>query len=254
MLQDAPAGDWLLWRRSYDASGFSPLTEITADNVADLRLAWSWALPLGPNESTPIVHDGVLFVHGYGNKVQALDAASGDLLWEYARRLPRTVSPSLKRGMSIYGERLYVPTSDLHVVALDVKTGGVVWDQQIGDPETRRRLTGGTLVANGKVMVGTTGQEGGGNDIVALDAKTGKEAWRFRTIARPDEPGGNSWNGLPLEHRSGASVWIPGSYDPVTNLAFFGTGNTYDTRPLRDLVAQDGVTNDALYLETRRSR
>ena len=250
MLKDPAAADWLLWRRSYDASGFSPLTAITKDTVADLRLAWSWALPLGPNESTPIVHDGVLFVHGYGDKVQALDAASGDLLWEYARRLPRTVSPSLKRGMSIYGERLYVPTSDLHVVALDIKTGDVVWDQQIGDPETRRRLTGGTLVANGKVMVGSTGQDGGGNDIVALDAETGMEAWRFGTIARPGEPGGNSWNGLPLEHRSGASVWIPGSYDPVTNLAFFGTGNTYDTGPLRDLVIQDGVTNDALYLDT----
>ena len=250
MLESAPADDWLLWRRSYDASGFSPLADITTDTVADLRLAWSWALPLGPNESTPIVHDGVLFVHGYGDKVQALDAASGDMLWEYARRLPGTVSPSLKRGMSIYGERLYVPTSDLHVVALDVKTGDVVWDQQVGDPESRMRLTGGTLVANGKVLMGTQGQGGGGNDIVALDAETGVEAWRFATIAHPGEPGGNSWNGLPLEHRSGASVWIPGSYDPTTNLAFFGTGNTYDTGPLRDLVAQDGVTNDALYLDT----
>ena len=106
MLRNPDAGDWLLWRRTYDASGYSPLDAIDKTNVDDLRLAWSWALPGGPNESTPVVHDGVLFVHGYGDKVHALDAASGDLLWEYVRRLPRDAAPSLKRGMSIYGERL----------------------------------------------------------------------------------------------------------------------------------------------------
>ena len=109
MLEDPDDGDWLLWRRTYDAAGYSPLRGITPANVGGLRPAWSWSLPPGPSESTPIVHDGVLFVHGFGDKVHALDAASGDLLWEYARRLPRDVAPSLKRGMSIYGERLYVP-------------------------------------------------------------------------------------------------------------------------------------------------
>ena len=99
-------------------------------------------------------------------------------------------------------------------------------------------------------MVGTTGRAEGGNYVVALDAETGAEVWRFATITRPDTPGGNSWNGLPLDKRNGASVWIPGSYDPVHNLAFFGPGNTYDTGPLRDLVQQDGVTNDALYLDS----
>ena len=111
-------------------------------------------------------------------------------------------------------------------------------------------MTGGTLVAKGKVMVGTTGRAEGGNYIVALDAETGEEAWRFHTIAQVGAPGGNSWNGLPVEERNGGSVWIPGSYDPANNLAFFAPGNTYDTGPLRDLVQQDGVTNDALYLDT----
>ena len=253
MLKDPDPGDWLLWRRTYDASGYSPLDQIDTANVDDLRVAWSWSLPPGPNESTPIVHDGVLFVHGYGDKVYALDAASGDLLWRYARRLPRDIAPSLKRGMSIYGEHLYVPTSDMHVVALDVKTGTVVWDQTIvADPDSnaRQRLTGGTLVARGKVMVGTTGRAEGGNDIVALDAETGKEAWRFQTIPPPGTPGGHSWNGLAQKDRNGGSVWIPGSYDPVNNLAFFGPGNTYDTGPLRDPVHREGITNDALYLDT----
>ncbi len=250
MLRDVAAGDWLLWRRTYDAFGFSPLETINRANVTDLRVAWTWSLPLGPNESTPLVHDGVLFMHGYGDKLQALDAATGDLLWQYSRRLPEGVAPQIKRGISIYGSRLYVPTSDTHVVALDVKTGHVVWDQAVGDREDGLRLTGGPLVAKGKVMVGTTGRAEGGNYVVALDAETGAEVWRFATITRPDTPGGNSWNGLPLDKRNGASVWIPGSYDPVHNLAFFGPGNTYDTGPLRDLVQQDGVTNDALYLDS----
>jgi alcohol dehydrogenase (cytochrome c) len=250
MLTNVADGEWLTWRRTYDAYGFSPLRKINRTNVGDLRLAWSWSLPAGQNATTPIVHDGVLFVVGWGDKVQALDAATGDLLWQYSRRLPTGVPPSHKRSLSIYGSRLYVPTSDVHIVALDVKTGRVVWDQAVGDPKTGVRLTGGTLVARGKVMVGTTGRIEGGNYIVALDTETGKEAWRFYAIARPDEKGGNSWNALPLDKRNGGSVWIPGSYDPVRNLAFFAPGNTYDTGPLRDLVQQDGINNDALYLDS----
>ncbi|MQA29471.1 MAG: PQQ-binding-like beta-propeller repeat protein [Luteitalea sp.] len=250
MLTQVADGEWLAWRRTYDAFGFSPLKKITTANINDLRVAWTWSLPNGPNESTPIVHDGVLFIHSYGDKVQALDAATGDLLWQYSRRLPTGVSASVKRGISIYGTRLYVPTSDAHVVALDVKTGKVVWDQAVADVKQGYRMTGGTLVARGKVMVGTTGRAEGGNYIAALDAETGKEAWRFYTIARPDEPGGNSWNGLPLEKRNGGSVWIPGSYDPVQNLAFFAPGNTYDTGPLRTSINQPGVTSDALYLDS----
>ena len=250
MLTKPPDGEWLLWRRTYDAFGFSPLKAINRSNVSELRVAWSWSLPNGPNEATPLVHDGVMFVHSYGDKVQALDAATGDLLWQYSRRLPKGVAPSVKRSISLFGTRLYVPTSDAHIVALDVKTGQVIWDQAVADSKAGYRMTGGPLVARGKVMIGTTGRAEGGNIIAALDAETGKEAWRFYTIARPDEHGGNSWNGLPLEKRNGGSVWIPGSYDPVQNLAFFAAGNTYDTGPLRTPVTQAGVTNDALYLDS----
>jgi alcohol dehydrogenase (cytochrome c) len=250
MLTKVADGEWLTWRRTYDAFGYSPLKRITKSNVGDLRVAWSWSLPNGPNESTPIVHDGVLFVHGYGDRLQALDAATGDLLWQYSRRLPQGTGPGVKRSLSILGSRLYVPTSDAHVVALDVKTGRVVWDHAVADPKAGYRMTGGTLIARGKVIVGTTGRAEGGNFIAALDAESGKEAWRFYTIARPGEPGGNSWNALPLEKRNGGSIWIPGSYDPVQNLVFFAPGNTYDTGPLRTLVTQPGVSNDALYLDS----
>src|SRR5262245_20271801 len=190
MLSSPADGEWLTWRRGFDAQGFSPLTQITRANVHDLRLAWSWALPNGPNEVTPLVHDGVMFVHAYGDKVQALDAATGDLLWQYSRRLPAGRSPTVKRGIALYGGRLYVPTSDTHIVALNAKTGDVVWDQAVADHKAGYGMTGGPLVANGKVMIGTTGRAPGGNFIVALDADTGKEAWRFSTIARPGEPGG----------------------------------------------------------------
>ena len=175
LLVHVPEGDWLTWRRGYDATGYSPLKAITRDNVRHLRSAWVWSLPNGPNEATPLVHDGVLFVHAYGDKVQALDAATGDLLWQYSRQLPRDEQPSVKRAIAIYGDRLYVPTSDVHVVALDVKNGRVVWDQAIGNRKDGFGLTGGPLVARGKVMVGTIGRAAGGNVIVALDAATGKK-------------------------------------------------------------------------------
>ena len=250
MLNGPAPGEWLTWRRSFDAHGFSPLAQITRQNVGNLRLAWGWALPNGPNEVTPLVHDGVMFVHAYGDKVQALDAATGDLLWQYSRRLPRDVAPTVKRGIAIYGNRLYVPTSDTHMVALDARTGDVVWDQPVADRKAGYGMTGGPLVANGKVMIGTTGRAPGGNFIVAFDAETGKQAWRFSTIARLGEPGGNSWNGLPLEKRNGASVWVPASYDPVLNLAFFGPAQTYDTGPLRNPSDEGDATSDGLYTDS----
>ena len=250
MLGSPAAGDWLTWRRAFDAQGFSPLTQITRENVSRLRAVWSWSLPNGPNEVTPLVHDGVMFVHGYGDKVQALDAETGDLLWHYSRRLPKGAPTTVKRAIAIYGDRLFVPTSDTHVVALDVKTGKELWDTPVGDHTKGYGMTGGPLVAKGKVMIGTNGRAPGGNYILALDAATGAEAWRFHTIARPNEPGGNSWNGLPLEKRNGASVWLPGSYDPALNLAFFGPAQTYDTGPLRNLSEESAdITNDALYTD-----
>lgn len=254
MLADPAPSEWLGWRRTYDAHGFSPLAEITRSNVASLRVAWSWALPAGSNEGVPLVHDGVLFVHGMGDRVQALDARTGDLLWQYRRQLPPGVSPTVKRGMALYRDRLYIGTSDAHVIALDARTGKLVWDERIGDTSVREGVAGGVLAARGKVMVGTTGTgvgaKPGGPQIVGLDADTGAIAWRVNTIAQPGQPGGDSWNGVPGHERTGASVWTTGSYDPGTGLAFFGTGNTYDTGPLWPPSKAPGVTNDALYTDS----
>ncbi|HEY7390543.1 MAG TPA: PQQ-binding-like beta-propeller repeat protein, partial [Bryobacteraceae bacterium] len=248
MLANPPEGDWLTWRRTYDDMGFSLLKQIDRGNVGNLRVAWSWSLPPGQSEVTPLVHDGVLFVYGWGDRVQALDAATGDLLWHYARQLPKEVQPGVKRNLALYGDKLFVPTSDMHMVALDVKTGRIIWDHAITDAKGFH-ISGGPLVAKGKVMQGVAGQAAGGNFIVALDANTGQEAWRFYTIARPGEHGGESWNGLALEKRNGGSVWTAGSYDPQLNLAYFGVGQTYDTGPLLHPVKQPGVTNNGLYTD-----
>jgi alcohol dehydrogenase (cytochrome c) len=247
LLQNPPTGDWLTWRRSLDDQGFSPLKQVTKSNVNNLRVAWTWTLSPGSNEATPIVHDGVMFLYSPGDKIQALDAATGDLLWQYARILPPGVNAGNKRAISIYGNRIYMGTSDVHVVALDVKTGRVVWDQPLTE-ERGFGLSGGPLVAKGKVMIGTSGRVGGKNYIVALDAETGSVAWRFNTIAQPGEPGGDTWNDHTAEERNGGSVWIAGSYDPALNLAFFGVAQTYDTALLAK-PARPGAKNDGLYTD-----
>jgi alcohol dehydrogenase (cytochrome c) len=247
LLQNPPTGEWLTWRRGFDYQGFSPLKQITKSNVNNLRVAWTWTLSPGSNEGTPIVHDGVMFLHSPGDKLEALDAATGDLLWQYARILPPGVNAGNKRAIAIYGNKVYMGTSDVHVVALDVKTGRVVWDQPLTE-ERGFGLSGGPLVAKGKVMIGTSGRVGGKNYIVALDAETGDLAWRFNTIAQPGEPGGDTWNDHTAEERNGASVWIAGSYDSALNLAFFGVAQTYDTKLLAKPV-RPGVNTDGLYTD-----
>ena len=151
-LQNPPAGEWLTWRRTYDDQGFSPLKQINKSNVAQLRSTWTWSLPPGANEATPLVHDGIIFVHSSGDHVQALDAATGDLLWEYSRELPKPKTGFLnlvKRNIAIYGNHIIFDTSDLHVVALDTKTGDVAWEHEVLDLDKNPRfgLTGGPIVA-----------------------------------------------------------------------------------------------------------
>ena len=247
MLQNPPTGEWLTWRRGYDYQGFSPLKQVTKSNVNNLRVAWTWTLSPGANEATPLVHDGVMFLHSPGDKLEALDAATGDLLWQYARILPPGVNAGNKRMIAIYGNKVYMATSDVHAVALDVKTGRVVWDEPLVE-ERGFNVSGGPLVAKGKVMIGTSGRVGGKNYIVALDAETGKFAWRFNTIAQPGEPGGDTWNDHTATERNGASVWVAGSYDSALNLAFFGVAQTYDTALLAKPV-RPGVKTDGLYTD-----
>ena len=250
MLLNPPAKDWLIWRRTSNNLGHSPLEQITKDNVDDLQMAWSWALPVGANMMTPIVHDGVLFAYSFGDVLQAIDAATGDLLWSFQRELDGDVVPDSKKGVAIYADKIIIPTSDMHLIALEMKTGQVAWDHKVnvGD-EDGHWFKSAPLIAKGKAIIGLTGRQEveGGDFIVAVDMDSGEESWRFYTIARPGEPGGNSWNGLSLEERTGGSVWIPGSFDPELNLVYFGPAPTYDTHPLRQPSTDPNVTRDALY-------
>ena len=246
-LAQAPAGDWLMWRRTYDAKGFSPLTNIRAKNVTDLKVAWAWTMPDGRNISTPLVHDGVMFMYGAGSLVYAFDAVTGDILWRYEREKkwnsPRSFGP---RAISIYNDKIILTTDDGHIVALNVKTGKVEWDKSVLSATTLW-FSAGTLVADEKILIGTaTASAPGMNFIAAFDVHTGDELWRFHTIPQDGQQGGDSWNGVAAGQRQGAGVWVPGSYDPESNLVFFGTGNTYRPQLLR-ILAEGAVSNDGLY-------
>lgn len=245
-LVNAPAEDWLMWRRTYDAMGFSPLKDIHKDNVNRLRVAWAWAMPAGRNISTPLVRDGVLFMYGAGSRVYAFDAQSGDILWRYDREktwgAPRTFGP---RAIAIYQDKIFLSTDDGHLVALDIKTGRVKWDKSVLESDGFW-YSGGPLIADEKILLGTTTASGPGlNYISALDVHSGNELWRFYTIAQKGAAG-KTWNAVPADKRQGASLWIPPSYDPHSGLVFFGTGNTYRPQLLSEL-AEGSTSNDGLY-------
>ena len=248
-LANPPSEDWLIWRGTYDAHGFSPLQQIDRSNVDQLGEAWRAELQQGPNMATPLVHDGVMFLASTQDTVLALDATTGDELWTYEHR--PTTFPSSKMGIALHGDKVIVPTQNMHVIALEARTGELIWDHEIKTTlagAVPYSLRGAPLVANGMVLQGVTATmipEGG--FIVGLDLDTGEEIWRFHTVARPDEPGGNTWNNLALEDRSGGSVWVPASYDPELDLAYYGTAPTYDTAPLLHSLNEEGVSNDALY-------
>ncbi|HEU4650940.1 MAG TPA: PQQ-binding-like beta-propeller repeat protein, partial [Croceibacterium sp.] len=160
---------------------------------------------------------------------------------------PQGVPLNSRKTIALYGDRLYAATSDNHMLALDARTGRPVWDVALTD-RPGMRIPGGPLAADGVIMQGFANQSPGGGLIVAVDAETGAKLWEFETVAKPGQPGGDTWNGLPGDQRRGGSVWTSGSYDPVNNLALWGVGNTYDTAPLRDL--KPGENNDALFTES----
>ena len=236
ILRNPPPGDWLMLRHDYSATSYSPLTQITADNVKTLKLAWMWPMREGgTNQPAPIVYNGTLYLANTGGIVQALDARSGKLIWEHhagADVAPRGLA--LYRNMLIFHSmaRWAVTRQDAFLVALDARTGEQVWKVQMPDAYASNS---GPLIANGLIIQGMgTCQvyEEKKCFISAYDPANGKQVWRFRTIALSGEPGGDTWRGLPDTFRSGAESWITGSYDPELNLTYWGTAQAKPWMPV----------------------
>ncbi len=250
-LRDPAPDDWLMYRRTYDGWGYSPLDQITAQNVGDLSPAWVFQTGVYDehHQSPPIVNDGTMFITT-GNHVVALDAATGQLLWRYERALPEGLGKphATNRGVALYEDKVYVGTLDAHVVALDATSGAVVWEQAVADYRLSYYITMAPLVADGKVMVGPSGGEQGIRGfVVALDAQTGEEVWRSYTVPAAGEPGSETWPGDTW--RTGAGpVWVTGHYDPALRLTYWGTGNPGpwmgDTRPGDNLYTNSTIALD----------
>jgi len=247
MLRNPDPGDWLVIRRDYRASNYSPLNQITRDNVKDLRLVWSWAMSEGgTNQPAPIVHNGVIYLNNPGNIIQALDGKTGDVIWE--NRYGTNPAAAAMRGIAIYEDKIFAATSDAHLLAFDARTGKTVWETIIGDRTKGTYTTSsGPLVAKGKVIQGLGACQTYRDEkcfISAYDAATGKEVWRFNTVAKTGEPGGDSWGKLPNMFRAGTESWITGSYDPVLNLTYWGTAQA---KPWMPISRGMSVNDDALY-------
>lgn len=256
MLEHPPDGDWLMYRRTYDSWGYSPLTQITKANVGDLELAWSRVMTPGRQYITPLVHGGVVYIETPRDIIQALDARTGDLIWEYrhqvARRTDAEERPSNPldargtRNLAIYGDKIFHLTRDAHVIALNARTGALVWDTPETAGDRGISHSAGPLVVEGMVISGRSASPGGGPDvayIAAHDAETGRELWRFHTIPKPGEPGDETWTGVPYADRAHVGSWSVGSYDPQSKILYWGT-----SVPAPSLeVVRGTVEGDALY-------
>ena len=237
MLQDPDPSDWLMWRRTLDSWGYSPLDQIDRRNVDDLRMVWTRALSGGRQQGTPLVYDGVLYMPNPRDVIQAIDAVTGDLLWEHRRERPDDLEEFIlrvlsegNRNISIYGDLIIDTSNDDHVFALDAATGRVVWDTEILDyRKNPAHQTSGPIIANGKVVSGRGCIPKGGPDacvVTAHDAMTGEELWRTRMIPAPGEPGDETWGGVPYERRRHVGAWMVPSFDPELNLIYVGTSVT----------------------------
>ena len=236
MLQDPAPGDWLMWRRTLNGWGYSPLDQVDRDNVAALQLVWTRALGPGSQEGTPLAYGGMLYMPNPNDYLQAIDAVTGDLVWDYRRELPDDAAEVLgglvtvNRNVAIYGTVIIDTGNDDYIYAIDAVTGELAWETQIFDYEsTPARHTSGPIVANGKAVSGRSCRPRGGPEtcvIVAHDAATGAEVWRTRLVPAPGEPGDETWGGVPFEERVHVGSWMVPSYDPVLDLVYIGTSVT----------------------------
>lgn len=253
---DAEPHNWLTYSRTLTGQRYSPLTQITPENVKNLELQWVFqtrtpAEPAEKFEATPLVIDGVMYTVLAPNHVVALDAVTGRLFWMYSPRispLARVCCGRVNRGLAILGDTLFMGTIDARLIAIDAKSGKPIWDVPIAKPELGYSIAMAPLIVKDKVIVGPAGGEYGIRGfIAAFDAKTGKEVWRFNTIPGPGELGHETWPaGSDAWQHGGGPVWVTGTYDPDLNLMYWGTGNpgpdwNGDSRPGDNLFTDSAI-------------
>jgi len=234
MMRHPSPNDWLMHYQNYMGWSHSPLKQINTTNVKNLQLRWAWALDDGERQQmTPLVHDGVMFVTtNVDNRVQALDAKTGDLIWENSLG-PRLVGQlNAQREIALYGDQVFVGTTDTNLYALDARTGKINWHFKFSSVADDK--IGSIMMANGKLVV-SLGRcdEPGPEDrcfVAGYDPKDGHQLWKFSTVAYTGEVGGDSWR-VPDAQRAGADIWIAGTYDPDLNLVYFGTGQSKGGSP-----------------------
>ena len=236
-LENPSPDDWLMWRRTLDGWGYSPLDQINRENVGDLQMVWSRGLRPGRQQGTPLVRDGVMFMPNPRDIIQAIDAVTGDLIWEHRRDRPNDLGDYMigtlidtNRNIAIHGELIIDTSMDDHIFALHAETGEMVWDTEILDYRVNpANQTSGPIIAGGKVFSGRSCDPRGGPNgcvITAHDAATGEELWRRRLIPAPGEPGDETWGDVPFEERAHVGSWMAPSYDPALNLVYVGTSVT----------------------------
>jgi alcohol dehydrogenase (cytochrome c) len=251
MLRQVPADDWLMIRGNYQAWNYSELAEITRDNVDELRLEWIWAMTEGGwNEPAPVVHDGVLYLNNMGNIIQALDAATGELIWEN-RLGPLVPTGDAMRGLALYDDKLFIATTDARLLALDARTGQIAWETIIGDrTEGAFGASSGPIVVSGKVLQGMgdcTLYRREKCFIGAYDAQDGRLLWKFVTVATTGTPGGDTWGDVEDLYRAGGDTWITGSYDPDLDTTYWGVAQA---KPWVPASRGNSALDRALYTST----
>ena len=246
-------GNWLTYSGDYRGHHYSALDQITAANVGRLRVKWIHQLHGAKIETTPIVVDGVMYLTRPPADVLAIDAETGLTLWTFRYGLQDkvyTCCGEVNRGLAILGRTLFFATLDAQLLALDTRSGRLLWRQQLADAKLNYSSTGAPLAIDGKVIVGIAGGEGGIRGFVdAYDATTGDRLWRFWTIPAPGEPGSETWSGDSWRH-GGGPTWVTGSFDPKLNLIYWGTGNpgpnfNRDVRPGDNLFTCSLLALDA---------
>ena len=221
--------NWLTYSGSYDGHRHSALDQINTTNAHSLVAKWVYqTAATGKLETTPLVADGILYATAQDDRAYALDARTGRPIWQYQHLLPSDIRPCcgrVNRGLAILGNKIYLGTLDAHVIALDTKTGNVIWDVSAFDYRQGYSFTVAPLAVKDEIVIGVSGGEYGVRGFIdAYDAETGVRKWRFYTVPGPGEPGHDTWEGDSWKV-GGAPAWNTGTYDPATNQIFWPTGN-----------------------------